>query len=283
MYIAYLDESGDLGDLSDPPKRNDQPVFTIAILMVNQARLTSLVPEFLQIKRNYFPGLCSAQSEFLSAILKEVKGADLRRDIADGPRNKTRHAIRFLNEVIELCIRSGSRMVAKSYVKKPGMSNDSRAAYTASCQTLFSSFDHYLSTVRDVGFCIADSRNPGLNIPVSHSIFTQMFSTRAPHYPRIMELPTFGHSDNHVGLQIMDLLASALVCPAVIHEYCLGHINNIHVKPRYSIIRARFTPQLKRLLYRYQDSEGRWRGGVTISDSLAKRPSSNLFKNAPHS
>ena len=56
MYIAYMDDAGDLGAVANPPQHNDQPVFALTLLFVNQTRLAALVPEFLQAKRNFLPG-----------------------------------------------------------------------------------------------------------------------------------------------------------------------------------------------------------------------------------
>jgi hypothetical protein len=240
-----------------------------------------LVPEFLQIKRNFYPGLIPPASHFLAAVLKEVKGADLRRDIATGSRNQRRHATRFFTEVVDLCIRSDVKLLSKVYVKGIGLQIDHTALYTAACQSLYKSFDHFLSTDDDFGFCIADSRTKALNVRVAHSIFTQMFSTRAAHYPRVLELPTFGHSDNHVGVQLCDLLTSGLIVPTAVHTYCTGYIANVHVQPGYSSIRARFTGKLEQLLYRYQDSQHAWRGGITVNDGILQRPSSEMFRNVP--
>lgn len=282
MHIAYMDDAGDLGAISNPPLHNDQPVFALTLLFVNQARLAAMVPEFLQVKRNYFPGFIPPASHFLAAVLPEIKGADLRRDIATGTRNKARHATRFLSEIAALCVRSDMKLVSKVYIKGIGQQNHPTSVYTAACQALFKSFDQYLSTVDDVGICIADSRTKGLNVPVAHSIFTQMFSTKQAHFPRIMELPTFGHSENHVGVQLCDLLASALIVPAAVHTYCTGHIANVHVQPGYSKIRALFTAKLQQLLYRYQDAQHTWRGGITVSDAILHRPSSEMFRNIPN-
>lgn len=276
-----MDDAGELGALSNPPQHNDQPVFALSLLMVNQNRLSALVPDFLQIKRNYYPGTILPASHFLAAVLHEVKGADLRRDIATGTRNKARHATRFLAEVVDLCIQSDVKLISKVLIKQVGQPIDATAVYTASCQSLFKTFDLYLSSLDEVGFCIADARTKGLNVPVAHSIFTQMFSAKLAHYPRIMELPTFGHSDNHVGVQLCDLLTSAIIVPVAAHTYCSGHIANVHVQPGYSKIRARFTTKLQHLLFRYQDTKQIWRGGLTVNDSIAHRPSSEMFKNIP--
>jgi hypothetical protein len=276
-----MDDAGDLGTVANPPNHNDQPVFALTLLLVNQTRLAAFVPDFIQLKRNFFPGLCPPASHFLASVLPEIKGADLRRDIARGNRNQSRHAIRFLNEVLDFCVRSDVKLISKVFVKGIGQANRHTAVYTAGCQSLFRVFDHYLTTADDFGFCIADSRAKGLNVQVAHSIFTQMFSTRQPQYPRIIELPTFGHSDNHVGVQVCDLLTSDLIVPMVTHTYCTGHIANIHVQPDYSRIRGRFTNRIQHLLYRYQDTQGIWRGGITVSDAILHRPSSLMFQNVP--
>lgn len=281
MHIAYMDETGDLGTLANPAHYNDQPVFALTLLVVNQTRLATLVADFIQLKRNFFPGLCPPASHFLSSVLPEVKGADLRRDLARGNRNTIRHAVKFLDKLLELCLQSDMRIISKVFVKAIGQPNQPTAVYTSACQSLFRTLDHYLTTADDFGFCIADFRTAALNVQVSHSIFTQMFSTRQAQYPRIVELPTFGHSDNHVGVQICDLISSALIVPMAIHTYCTGHVTNVHVQPAYSSIRGRYTARIQQLLYRYQDTQGKWHGGITVSDGILHRPSSAMFHNVP--
>ena len=73
---------------------------------------------------------------------------------------------------------------------------------------------------------MAHSRNNGKNLRVSHSIFTQKFGA-VPKYERLVELPTFGHSDNHAGLQLCDIVCSALLNPIACFAYCAGHVNNV--------------------------------------------------------
>jgi len=281
MYIAYMDDAGDLVMIASPPNHNDQPVFALTLFIVNQHRLVSLVPDYIQLKRKYFPGLCPPSSRFLASVLPEIKGADLRRDIARGNRNQSRQAIRFLDEVMRLCLQSQIRIISRVFVKAIGQENQHTAVYTSACQSLFKAFEHYLETENDSGLCIADSRTKGLNVPVAHSIFTQMYSVRQRQYSRIVELPTFGHSDNHVGVQVCDLLSSALILPMAIHTYCTGHVANVHVQPEYSRIRARYTGQIQQMLYRFQDEQFVWRAGVTVSDAINHRPSSLMFQHVP--
>jgi len=41
-------------------------------------------------------------------------------------------------------------------------------------------------------------------------------------YDRLIELPTFAHSDNHAGLQVADAMCSALLTPIAVNTYCAG-------------------------------------------------------------
>ncbi len=79
---------------------------------------------------------------------------------------------------------------------------------------------------------VIDSSAPKLNSAMAHSIFTQKFKATGDSYGRMLEMPTFGHSENHVGLQLADLLASGLLFPMASHCYCTGHVQNVHVHKR---------------------------------------------------
>ena len=95
---------------------------------------------------------------------------------------------------------------------------------------------------------------------------------RAENYERLVELPTFGHSDNHAGLQICDIVCSGLLYPIACYAYCTGHVNNVHVQSGASRLRRRYGQQLKELQHRYYDvEEGRHVGGVVVSDYLNQR------------
>ena len=91
-------------------------------------------------------------------------------------------------------------------------------------------------------------------------------------------MPTFGNSENHAPLQIVDLLCSAVLFPIAAFSYCLGHVNNVHVSANYRILKERYGPRLLPLQYRYQDDSGHWQGGIVVSDGLQGRPSVLMFR-----
>ena len=125
---------------------------------------------------------------------------------------------------------------------------------------------------------IADSRMKPDNAIVAHSIFTKKFGHNDV-YPHILELPVFSHSDNHAGLQLADLLCSALLFPIAAYAYCTGHITHSpHVHPKFEELRTVFGARLHSLQYRFTET-GRTYGGITVHDSIAQRHGGFLFHN----
>ena len=76
------------------------------------------------------------------------------------------------------------RIVARIFVKGIGLKFAATPVYTSSIQGICSYFEHYLNQNNGIGMCIADSRNKFANVGVSHSIFTQKFSSVTPPLPK---------------------------------------------------------------------------------------------------
>ena len=278
MKICFIDESGDLGQLDNPPQPNNQPVLVIGGLFVDARNLADITQEFLQLKSRFFPGLRRRSDKYLDLILREVKGSSLREDTTRGNKKRDRNATGFLDHIFGLLRRYQIKIVARIWIKALGEPVGGTALYTSSIQRICGYFEHYLVTEESVGFCIADSRNKFKNSSVSHSIFTQKFGT-VNRYQRLIELPTFGHSDNHAGLQICDIVCSALLYPIACRVYCAEHVDNVHVQPRADDLRHRYAPQLKELQHRYWNPEtNRYEGGVVVSDAANRRSGSLMFQ-----
>jgi len=278
MKICYVDESGCTGAMPSATSQV-QPALVVAALIVDQGRLKSTTDAFLELKRKYFPNLFSADKRyFLTGILGEIKGADLRGSIATGGRNLRRHTFGFLDGVFKILEDNDIQIVARAWIKGIAVPVDGRAVYTFSSQSLCSTFQEYLKTTKDSGVVIFDSRSHTLNKQVAHSIFTQKFRVFGDAYDRIVDLPTFAHSDNHAGLQIADAIVSGVLFPLATFSYCTGHIQNVHVQPNHALIKARYGQRIRALQYRYTKPSGRPGGGIVVADALGQRPSSNLFQ-----
>lgn len=279
MYFCYVDEAGCTGAL--PSARSPiQPVFALVGLTIKHSRISDLTREFLKLKQRFFPGLMANAPHYLDRVLLEVKGSELRADLRSTSRRRQRAAIGFLDHLLRLVEISDAKLFGRVLIKRIGEQINSRSIYTASTQAICQYFQAFLGTQADEGFIIADSRTKAQNARVSHSIFTKKFKVAGDEYDRILEMPTFGHSENHAVLQIVDAVCSALVFPMAAHAYCLGRITSVHVSDNYGRLRTRFGERLMRLQFRYQNEDGWWRGGLTMNDALGHRSGSLLFRPA---
>jgi hypothetical protein len=272
-YICYIDEAGCSAPL--PRKKTDiQPLLVVAGLIVRQDALADITREFLELKRRYFPGSFKS-IHLLDDVRQEIKGSDLRSAI----RKKAHHArteLRFIDEALALLERFECRILADIWVKGVAMPFKARETYTRSVQHACRTFQAFLESKRSSGFIVADFRTTQLNDQVAHSVFTQKYRAKGDPFARILELPTFGVSNNHVGLQMTDVLCSALLFPMASSVYCFGHVSGVHVNARDLVVRRRYCKRLKRLQFK---AGGYW--SVWVSDKHRKRSSAELFVTPP--
>lgn len=271
IRTCYIDESGCTGDLVSATSKI-QPVLVIAGIALHQNHLAHITHEFLNLKRKFFPNQFPNTIPALSHVRIEIKGADIRSNIRTGNRNVRRHSYTYLDQCITLLEKYQAKIFGRVWIKGIGMPVKRRAIYDFSIQDICKNFQHLMNAENTQGFIVADSRTPYQNSGVSHSIFTQKFKTAGDSYPRVLEMPTFGHSENHVGLQLADLLCSSLLSPIAIHTYCTGHINSLHVHPNYERIKIKFAARLLNLQCR---SAGLY--GITVNDQLAHRSTALMF------
>jgi hypothetical protein len=277
MKICYVDEAGCTGMLPSA-NTNIQPAMVFSAVAFDYSRLHRITESYLSLKQRFFPALFPRDvKRFLSGILNEIKGADLRKQIVEGGRNQRRHAFGFLDGVIRILEDNDVQIFGRIWVNGIAKPIDGRALYTYSIQSMCSIFQNFLDETRDFGMVILDSRWQSVNTQVAHSIFTQKFRFSGDSLDRILDLPGFAHSNNHAGLQLADLIASAIVFPMTTLTYCTGHVTGIHVQCRYSLIKDRYKIGLSARQYRYKEANGRMRGGLIVSDDLAHRHGGLLF------
>ena len=282
MYFCYVDESGDTATLHSVTAPI-APALVIAGIIVHADRLPALTSAFLDIKRSFFPGNREIAAPFLDTILREVKGDRLRSDAASPSRRRRTHAIGYLDHILRLLITHNAKIIGRVWIKKIGATHDSRALYTSSVQAICGHFENFLAANNSQGLIVADSREKTQNAQVAHSIFTQMFKHGGNEYPHILEMPTFGHSENHAGLQLADALASGLLFPMALHSYCHPTIRSHLMRPGYSALNRRFGAQLDTLqhLYPHPHRSGHALGGITVVDIHGALNSALLFQD-PH-
>jgi len=251
-------------------------------LTLNTAYLRPFTAEFLDLKTRFFPGRFGAryQHTHLSKLLEEIKGSDLRAAFRSDDHDRKHHHIGFFDALLDFIASYDCRIFGRIWIKGIGVPFNGTAVYTYSAQNICGTFNHLLEQKDDYGIVIADSRFPKENRGVSFSILTQKLSVVGDARPRIVEAPTFGHSENHAGLQVCDLLCSGLLFPIAAYTYCTGHVTNIHVHPGFSILKQRYASKLRDRQHRYWDlDDERWLGGLVVNDAILKRSGTHLFRN----
>ncbi|HEU5271238.1 MAG TPA: DUF3800 domain-containing protein [Jatrophihabitans sp.] len=278
MYFCFVDESGGFEAPDSSPSAT--PLMTICGLVLPASRIPAFTRDFLGLKRQHFPGRYT-RGTGLSHILIEVKGSELLQMTRSDSRNKRRQALRFRRELFDLLNAHHAKIVGRVWVKELGRGMNPAASYNFAIQDIARHFSAYLTVQGSTGVMICDAREHAANVLSAHSVFTDKFRTGSDPIPAITEIPVFGHSENHAGLQACDLLASSVVFPIAASAYCLaaapGLFPNPHESPRYLAVRAEFADSLRELQYRYRDENGHWRGGLVVSDKRTRKPGSLMF------
>jgi hypothetical protein len=271
-----MDESGCTGALPSATSPI-QPILAIAGVIVDEVSLHELTIKYLNLKQRFFPGKLSITAEFLEWILVEIKGSEIRKQARSISHRKRSNAFMFLDKFITLLESHQIKIIGRIWIKGIGQPFNGRSVYTSSVQHICKYFNNYLDRKNRRGFIISDSRNPTLNSNVSHSIFTAKFKTSGDAFPCLIEMPSFGHSENHVGLQLADLLCSGLLFPLAACSYCLGHVFSVHVQASHIGLKRHFGARLRALQYVYRDQTDKLTGGITVSDAIGKKSAAAMF------
>lgn len=280
MYVCYIDEAGDTGKFLSI-RKDAQPAFILMGVILPQATLREYTEAFIGLKRQFYPGKCKGSKH--DAILAELKGSDIRSTFTKNNQNNKRHALGFLSKLMHLLRAHNGKLIGRAFVKKPDAPAKPASIYLSSMQRVCDSFQCFLEENASMGMVICDSRDYNQNHQASHAIFTQMYKKDGDSYPRIIDMPTFGDSRNHAGIQTADLLCSALVYPMVMHAFCLdAGLRNTHIQPKYVVLRQKFHAMIGQMQYRHtimhSNKTTYQTGGIVISDKLGNKPAHLLFE-----
>ena len=273
MHFLYVDEAGCPGALD----RNNpmiQPVLSLVGLILPHESLKFITDEFLDLKQQFYSRSYRIRHT-LDWILCEIKGSDLSKSIRSDNQTEMEHNLLFISLVLNLIKQYEGRIIGKIYVKPIDGKFDGVAAYTSACQDLHSMFQLFLESKDSRGVTIMDSRTQRQNKVVSHSIFTEKFRYQGDKYPRILEMPLFGESDNHAGIQIADLINSALIYPMIVIKFCDKRIEHPHLDNRFLRLWDSYEESLAELQVLFTDQSDLDYNGIKVIDIT--REVSSLF------
>lgn len=277
MHFCYIDESGDSQALAHAAD-DKQVVLVIGALFVPAIQIKEITADFIKLKRQYYPKKFENLSHDLDVLTTEIKGSDIRTDIRNNKLSSkiVEHHFRFLDGCLALLKLHEVSLVGRGIVKSFGVPLIDKNVYTLTTQNICQRFQKYLETVSSSGVVVADFRDPARNKYVAHSVFTQKHKSKGGDaYPDILETSTFGMSNNHACLQLMDLICSAILSPMISVHCCEGVVTSCHTHNRYKALITRYRPRLKSLQFHYDD--------VTVigGNKKIKRFSGVVIKN-PH-
>lgn len=279
MLFCYVDESGTCEpyNVADP---GSTPVFVVAGISVAATQQKSLTMDYVRLKKEFEPQLQKPERTLSDIIKHEVKGSKLRRDVANnaGGRNNRRRALGFIDKSLKLLEDHGCRIIGKVIVKTDGQTLQDKREYPKAVQEMAVSFNSQAAASRTQGIMILDSRTKVKNEGNVHSITTRRFRTGGDFYPQLIEAPLFGHSDAHVPLQIVDILASAIIFPIACLEYTQASEQHLHRHENYKMIKDKFGARLAHLEHRYVNEAGQNRGGFQVVDPVGHRGTHLLFR-----
>lgn len=275
MKLCYIDESGD-GRRPDPPTANVTPVFVICGLVVDSSNVPRLTHEFIRAKQRF--RLAEEGSPMPDHILREIKGGDIRKNIRKGYREL--QTLLFLDAVLGLLDGCDAGLLGRVWIKNPMQDSEESAIYAFSVQNIARHLQHHLAGSDSTGLIICDSRSLSQNVGVAHGVFTQKFQKTGDALPDIVEVPLFCHSDNHAGIQLADLIASALLFPIACRTYCQDYDDTVYTHPAFDNLKERYGSRLMALQQRlrYCQPDGRWVGGLMVHDSVYGRSGSRMFR-----
>lgn len=278
MKICYLDESGG----TEPPESAPEatPVLTLGGLVVDAKALPALTRDFIALKCRHFPAKF-ASGKSLDHILTEVKGTQILKLTRSSSRNQRRQAAIFRNELLSILEHHECLIMGKAWVKADGTTLDIRNTYGYGVQDLVQNFQRHLVETNEHGVVVADSREHKSNSQVAHSVFTQKWKSGGDAYPNVFEVPIFAASDNHAGLQIVDLLASSFLLPMAVSAYCPPRPGAVHAPEKYHQVRNEFGPRTKSLMLRYTNQHGKKSGGMAVRSFRSKTNVLHMFRPVP--
>lgn len=210
MIFFYVDEAGDPYVHHVPLLQGETPLFCLTAVAIDSSRWREFERGLLTLKRTYFmPEMTAfaARNPDKRPEHYEIKGRDLfKPSNARSRRNRV-----FVTKVFGLAQTLDARLFSVVWVKHSVNPVDPMSMYTHGLQILAERFHYHCLANRAGGAIIADSRTHGLNFPVAAGHLSFLFGNPVGQlYTSLIEAPMFVDSTLSAGVQLADILGSAI-------------------------------------------------------------------------
>ncbi len=283
MHLCYIDESGKAEQLTRADT-TQQPVVVIAGVTLPEECLRHITHDWIKLKARFYPDVARmARRGWLDAILHDVKAANLRKGFRRSATTRQRkHSTGMIDGTLRILEKYECRLVGRIWVKKLDTPNEDMAMHQSSLQFICDAF-HSQIPADERGMVVVDSQTYWHNHRLAHSVFSQRFAAE-PKHQKLADMPVFGHSDNHAGLQIADLLCSALLAPIACAVYAGRYEKwNVHCYSSFLDIRERFGRRVGALTFTWPNPKtGTESASLVVNDPIGKRGTNLMWEPAAH-
>ena len=256
MLTCFIDESGCPGPLPTISSAV-QPILVIAGIALDTSAITTVTRQFARLVQRYRHGE-SRPNDICTDLLGElIKGAEVRKAFRTDPAAAERREFPFIDSVLTLLRTHEAKLYGTVIVKAAGEEFDGRRAYSQALSTIAKEFHRTLEAAETQGTAIADFRESKLNGRVSTDLMEAKLGPAGDQLPRLLYPPTFGNSEVHAPLQLVDLVCSAMLWPIAAWHFRERLDGSPHIAPAADVcIRRRFRRRLREVVPRYPGVEG---------------------------
>jgi hypothetical protein len=166
--------------------------------------------------------------------------------------------------------RYDAKIMGRIWMKRLDVENQDMSMHGAALQHICGAFDAGLPA-GERGMVVVDSQTYQHNHRLAHSMFTQRFG-KEPKHCGLVDMPVLGHSDNHAGLQMADIVCSAFLAPIACAVYGGPYARwNRHCNSGYLDIRERFGQRLAARTFTWKDYHEQTCASLVVSNPVSKR------------
>jgi Protein of unknown function (DUF3800) len=217
LRTLYVDEAGNAARFSHAGSPSASPVFVVAGVTLAPGQLCTAKERLLIARRRAF-GAPRTRSLVENLYDNEVKAAVLRAGMnGTGSRLHQRRCWEYVEDSVSILEDLRARVFAHVWLKTPGSWLDESGAYRTSLQHFATGFSHRLAADDNCGAMLLDARSPKKDSSAQRAIVDLKYSCEPDSVTDrligLTEVASVGDSKNFVGLQLADLVASALLFP----------------------------------------------------------------------
>lgn len=223
LDTLFADEAGNAARYTHAGSSQASPLLVIAGITLGRSQLCAATERLLLARRAAF-GAPRNRSLVENLHDNEVKGALLREGLlGGGSGHQQARCWTYTEECMSILEDLQSRVFAHVWLKTPGGWLDEARAYGVSLEHFAAAFVHRLERSDRFGLMVLDGRSPRKDSLAQRAILDLKYSCESDivtdRLVRLADVPLVSDSKHSAGLQLADVVASALLYPMACAAY----------------------------------------------------------------